>query len=259
MIDKVRNVFLLAAFSSVLGCSSESSPVDIGDSRTGEKLEDYAAVWEGYAEAYDFKDGSDKVKISLDALGHGTLEIGNSPALPIATNGDVGYPATYEATAQLASTDHSQIPTLFPGFSYPIATAAVEAARIRLSVNPWEIERDWCALQTSYPVQSGNETVYLCMPSLGGAIGATCIDSSSTPPVPMDCAKQDLCQQRVCSCDARGCAGRDAPPPLFSDAKLDAALDNAGASLVGTLKLVAGANGEPQTSITVRLQRVSND
>lgn len=146
-----RGLCLWAALSSAWACSSGSAPVDIGDGKIGEKLEDYAAHWEGYAEAYDFADGSDKVRLTLDAAGNGRLEIGDSAPLPKATEPDVGYPAAYSGEPTL-----EQFSTLFPGFAYTISTATVESARIRFSLNPWQIERDWCALQTPYDSQDGS-------------------------------------------------------------------------------------------------------
>src|SRR6478752_1246764 len=145
-----RNSALLAAvLSTGWACSAVNEPVDIGDCYTGEHLEDYAAEWEGYAEAYNFADGSDKVRLKLDASGNGTLEIGNSPALPIATDPNVGYPASYKSDSSF-----EQFTYLFPGFAYAVDTATVESARIRFTLNPWQIARDWCEMQTPYDIHS---------------------------------------------------------------------------------------------------------
>ena len=255
-----RNVLLLAVLSGVCACSSGSEPVDIGDGRTGQKLEDYAAHWEGYAEAYDFSDGSDKVKVTLDELGNGTLEIGDTPLFAPATNPDVAYPPTYK---------RQQFESLYPGISYPIRAATVESARIRLSVNPWEVERDWCAFQTSYAMPSGYSypdpdgiaTGYRCGPFravAAGANGEACVyTGDGTPEMPVDCDKANLCQDDACSCDATGCSVREAPSGK-QDAytKFDAALDDSGDSLVGTLKVGVGGD---KVSMTVRLHGVSSN
>ena len=270
-----RNLLLLTAASAFWACSSESSPVDIGDSRTGEKLEDYAAVWEGYAEAHDFADGSDHVKVTLDAAGNGTFEVGNSAPLPPMTDREaLPYSEQLNATIDPA-----------PGGSYPIRVATVESARIRFSINPREIDRDWCALQTSYPYAFPNGvTLYSCIP-----MGSNCVQDSDTT-----CRFQDgpaagtsvhyrkiqLCTNfraaNVCSCDAQGCSVFEDAEPRYDYLcptpagcstiepdgqvyvpyiKLDAALVDAGSSLVGTIK--SGYNGA--TSFTVRLKRTAND
>ena len=150
-----RNVLLLAALSTTWACSSGSGPVDLGDARTGEKLEDYAAVWEGYVEAHDFADGSDKVRLSVDASGNGSLEIGDTARLPAPTTPDLPYPPN--------SSPYQRLENLFPGISYPISTATIESARLQFSVNPWEVDRDWCALLTSYLVPEG-PWPYGCLP-----------------------------------------------------------------------------------------------
>jgi hypothetical protein len=285
MTVMARNVVLSAAAAALCAgaaCSSASAPVDIGDSWTGQKLEDYAAHWEGYAEAHDFADGSDKVKLTLDASGNGTLEIGDSAPLPVATNPNVGYPASFGGRL-----DFEQFSTLFPGFAYTIGTATVESARIRFSLNPWQIERDWCALQTSYDSQSGGSgggsgdwgfggtggsggipPGYAVGPDSGGyGLGryqclpkqdrnVACAYSSVSGPVAVDCAKGELCWQQVCACDAQHCTFYEPPVgALATRGRLDAALDDGGKSLVGTLKI--GNAG--QVSVTVRLKRMSNN
>jgi len=242
MFKMVKDLSLLAVLFGVGACSSSGAPVDIGDRRTGEKLEDYAANWQGYAEAHDFADGSDQVKITLDALGNGTLEIGNSPALPIATDPNVGYPANYNRL--------QRIEDLFVGVSYPVSTATVEAARIRFSVNPWDLERDWCALQTSYLPPTATE--YLCVPyAVGLSIPGNnyCDVNDGVVAVPVDCTKRDLCLMRVCDCDAQGCSRHQDVSGMKGYTKFDAALDATGDTLVGTLKV----NDKP---FTVRLQRL---
>jgi hypothetical protein len=241
MIKMTQNVFLLAVLFSAGACSSGEKPVDIGDGRTGDKLEDYAAHWEGYAEAHNFDDGSDKVRIILDTLGNGTLEIGDSPALPIATDPDVGYPLNYDP-------QEKSIRNLLAGFSYPVS-ATVASARVRFSINPWDLERDWCALQTSYPVAVGD---YLCVQFAGGsgpADGSACYVNDATVAIPVDCRKRDLCMMRYCSCDAQGCTRPEVPPGQPKESKFDAALDATGDLLTGTLLL-------NDKTIAVRLHRL---
>jgi hypothetical protein len=270
MIKMTRNLFLLAAaLSTSWACSAENKPVDIGDARTGERLQDYAAVWEGYAEAYTFADGSDKVKISLDSLGNGTLEIGNGPALPIATDPSLRYPTNAELNWP------AQYAKLFPGFAYTVDTATVESARIRFTLNPWQVAHDWCALQTQtydshYAVGSGgagSSDISNVFPSGGAPPGfAVGPDSSGYglsqyrcvpfERIPSNPDKFDMCWNGLCSCDEQSCTNY-APPAgaMATRGQLDAALDNGGNSLVGTLKVGNGG----QISMTVRLKRVHNN
>jgi len=272
MIKVARNVIsLAAALSAAWACSAENTPVDIGDGQTGERLQDYAAVWEGYAEAYTFADGSDKVRISLDSLGNGTLQIGDSPALPIATDPNVAYPPGASNFASFASFSN-----LFPGFAYTVDTATIESARIRFTLNPWQVERDWCELQTTtYDSRSSGSGGTGGGGASGGSGGLGVGDE--VPPgywvgpdsggyglsryrcTARTTANADerfwICWLGVCSCDEQGCTNY-APPSgaLATRVMLDAALANGGNSLVGTLK-----NGvQNQNSVTVRLKRIHN-
>jgi len=284
-----RNAFLLgAALSTGWACASANAPVDIGDGRKGERLEDYAAHWEGYAEAYNFADGSDKVKLTLDASGNGTLQIGDSAPLPVATDPSVAYPASFTGTGAL-----DEYTKLFPGFAYAIDTATVESARIRFTLNPWQVAHDWCSLQTAYDTQAvaggsggaggaggvnrggagGDGAVppgylvgpdsggyglgrYRCLPNFERSISDVCSYSVNGTPASVDCEKAELCLSGVCSCDTQGCDYYQPPSGAYATrAKLDAALDEAGNSLVGTLKISNAA----QVAVTVRLHRVSNN
>jgi hypothetical protein len=66
----------LLSVMCVFGCNS-AKPVDVGDTEVlGEQLSDYAGSWEGYIEAATWSDGSDAVRIKLDAQGGGVFEIG---------------------------------------------------------------------------------------------------------------------------------------------------------------------------------------
>ena len=251
MIMNARNVLLLAACSTTWACSSGGEPIDIGDGKKGDKLEDYAAVWEGYVEAHEFSDGSDKVKVTLDASGDGSLEIGDTAHWPAATNPDVGYPPVSVTTGLFYPAEK-----LFPGISYPISGATIELARLRLSVNPWEVVRDWCALQTSYAHATG-PSPYSCLPApVYENPGPGCRYGS--PATSVDCAKAMMCtgQPQACSCDAQGCSIPTDHNHSLGYTKLDAALDDGGSSLVGTLRIGL----EPvYQSFTVRLKRISNN
>lgn len=251
MLNTVLGSALILASTA---CSSGGSAVDIGESRTGQKLEDYAAVWEGYAEAYKFADGSDKVRISLDVEGNGTLEIGDSAAIPPATDPNVGYPPSFNGDNE----GIDPLVRLFPGASYPIKMASVASARISFSVNPMAIEHDWCALQTPYPATLGfggsSQIQYICV--LGGGDGSSaspgqCVVSDGTSKVPVDCNKLTLCSHVACACTDSACTENEDPALTGPNTELDAALADSGNSLVGTL--LTGIS--PQARVNVRLTR----
>ncbi|HXU65253.1 MAG TPA: hypothetical protein VN962_26320 [Polyangia bacterium] len=236
-----------------LACSS-SGEVNIGDTQQlGSKLSDYAASWDGYAEAYAFStSGSDRVRLVLDESGSGTLRVGDDTLLPPPTDASVGYPPTLGASGAQTS----QVLTLRDDFVYPIHSPRLEADRIQLGLDDLDFYAAWCALQT--PVvrdPSSADSSYGCLPNLGGfshpdgTCGLTNTDGST---IPVDCGKLSLCNlQMLCVCTATACSiptyTADQPPAQYPE-ELDAALDSTGQNLTGTLT-VGG------TRVTVHLQR----
>lgn len=80
--------------------------MDLGDGRLGvdrNALESYAAVWEGYAEAYEFDCGSDRIRLALDEQGNGSVEFGVGDPLPEPTDPDQPFPFAQFATIPAAS------------------------------------------------------------------------------------------------------------------------------------------------------------
>jgi hypothetical protein len=235
----------LIAGCGSFGCSSDSD-VDIGDGRTGQKLTDYAATWEGYVEAHQFPDGSDKVRIILDAQGEGTLLVGDSPA-PTTTDAD--HPPGVQH-------DVGGVEELLPGFSYTVTRPNVQDSRLRFQVQRSELYIDWCVLQTPFldTVNTAQE-LYACVPNVATLSGKDqCwLQPDGSPMQAIDCDKLALCQQSwACFCDSQGCATPEAPPEIPSRfALLDAALANSGDDLTGTLLV------SPDTApgFTVRLKR----
>ena len=91
-MTKTRLLCLLPLALVPAACS-DGNPVDLGHREA--QLSDYAATWDGYAEAYTFREGSsDRVRITLDATGVGTLEVGDAPLDPVPTDPEVGLPAS---------------------------------------------------------------------------------------------------------------------------------------------------------------------
>jgi hypothetical protein len=275
MIRSTGKIHLLFAglLAAPLGCSS--GQVNIGNTQNlGGKLSDYAAQWDGYAEAYTFgPSNSDRIRLVLDGQGQGTVQIGSDALLPAPTDPNVGYPAG-------VTIDSNWRPSsgLSGGVLYPVYAAQVQASRIQLGLKPNDYYKAWCALQTSYHILVG----YMSQPPDGGGVpldggwyptyayscnpepGAgenldthQCTleidnpDGSHTYP-PIDCGKMYLCAYQVCDCNATGCG---AFPALDASSiaaqypvELDAALDATGTNMTGTLN-IAG------TRVTIHLQR----
>lgn len=240
---------ILAVLGSA-GCSSDPT-VDIGDGKQGEALSDYADVWDGYAEAFQFADGSDRVRITLDAQGNGFLEVGETAAAPPdPTPG--GPPPSFKGSELIA------------GFAYPIAGAGVEQKRLRLQVQHYSRFDAWCQEQPAVlfdPNQSPD--VYSCFPYTSGlegldTEGENCLVTGTSQVVP--CQLQPACTH-MCECTASGCQGGPAtaglalPSPFsFGPAQLDAALADGGETLTGTL-VSDSREGVLTPRITIRLER----
>jgi hypothetical protein len=237
----------LAAFTSMAAACSGGGTVDIGRT-AGAKLSDYAASWDGYAEAYAFDStGSDRVRLTLDENGQGTVRFGDADLLAPPTDPNAGYPPGYDPAIVDVNNPSPSLPAV--GFAYPVVNTSVESSRIRLDADTRELFRGWCAIQP--PVANdGFSTGYGCVANLGfggDAGGCYQVASDGTTHVAIDCDKLGLCMnQTLCSCTASACS----LAPLAADygIQLDGALEMASGDLVGTLVLHG-------TRVTVRLQR----
>jgi hypothetical protein len=233
--------FILGSLVLVqLGCSTDST-VDLAGP-SGAALKDYASAWDGHAEAYSFdtaNGGTDRVRITVNGDGTGTLHVGNAPLYPPATNFDVGYPVGAKRS-----------PDLFAGVAYPLHSARVEQDRLRFTIDNTDPFGEWCAHQTPYGAGSPPDSYY-CIPiPLMHPTDDTCQTGQQTP---VDCLKASECLS-VCTCSATGCVaaaptnggppGSGLPPLQF-----DGALEQNGKSLVGTLVM------QDDTRVTLRLAR----
>jgi hypothetical protein len=264
-IELLSRALILCAAGSLGACSSDK-PVNIGNTNMiGAQLSDYAATWDGYAEAFTFSDGSDRVRLTIDANGQGTLQVGDAALLAPPSDPNVGYP-----TDQPGGIEYS----LIAGFLYPIYATQVQEARIQLGAVPGDLYAAWCALQTPVPyeittivMQSGTEiiigasdagvvsTQYACVApnTVSGAPGGGCqVTNADGGTSPISCQKTDLCQgpQPACTCTASACASVQVPagtPVAQYPVELDGALDATGKILTGTLTV---GNG-----VTVHLTR----
>jgi hypothetical protein len=240
----MKKAVLWVAATTVLGCS-DGGTVDIGDDNAatlGQQLEDFAGNWDGYAEAYRFTDDSDRVRINLDPNGQGTIEVGELPPYPPASDFNVGYPP---GVPMFDYIPHH----LEPGFVFSLHSATVDARRIRLSVDAHEPFRPWCQMQTpEVEFDDGTVMVYGCAV---GAEGRTEDGCFVTHPMtglytPIDCVRLDMCNW-VCGCTATECDTETAlaeNAEAASNVKLDAALSEGGTVLDGTLLFGAGPNAE---------------
>ncbi len=134
-----------------LAACSDGEPVDIGQDGSG--VSDFAGSWDGYAEAYTFNKyyRSDRVRVTLDANGEGTLEVGDAPLLPGPLDPvEAGYNRFQDAK------------DFIPGFRYPLEDVDVVVGRLRFGVDPWALYASWCTTQPSYE-NSASPSGYACM------------------------------------------------------------------------------------------------
>jgi hypothetical protein len=219
---------------SALACSTEDS-VNIGET-LGSKLSDYSASWDGYAEAFQWSDGSDRIRLSLDATGQGTLRVGDLPLYPPPTDPNVGYPPEEPWDFFRSIEIYSTI--MHPRIAYPVHETRIDSNRMRLEVDPHDLLRLWCQMQTPFPLDSSTGgPSFGCVPTgtiLGDDInGQTCSqpDPATGEQGPIDCRKVYLCTKAgACVCDSTSCTSTSDPGRY----PLDASLQMAGAEMVGT-------------------------
>ena len=207
--------YSLALMLIAAGCAG-SHKVDIGEGHeptavSGESLSDYAGVWDGYAEAFTWNDGTDHVRITLDSQGMGTLEIGEADPLP-PPDPEHGYPpGDNNPNAKLAI---ANIPLIISGFGYPVHGARVESKRIRFTTATRTLYKDWCEMQTSYLDVGAWPTHYACVTGLGwsgpeDAPMCTAYNGrdSSNPDnaEPVDCGQASTCIA-FCECTETSCS-----------------------------------------------------
>lgn len=239
-----KRILFTASTTLALTACGDPASLDVGDEKgqVGAALTDYAAQWDGYAQAFAFPgDESDRVRIVLDEEGNGTIRFGNEVLFGEATDPNAWYPPTY------------QLPTgesrfgVRTGFEFPISGAVVENARLKFSFDPDALMSSWCALQANDPSVGWTcgERSFSQSWNTGTAV---CSYSSGQPPVhhELPCARAVQCVGS-CSCDESGCHTRDA----MQDATFDAVQSDEGETLIGTL-LIPSLN---DTRLTVVLSR----
>jgi hypothetical protein len=215
----------LALVGAALGCGTKT--VDIGDDRDpaliGSSLSDYQGIWIGHVELAAWNDGTDAVRLQLDAQGNGVLEVGLGPELepPVAQD---AYPRYFDYMAT-----YSYLIGPITGFSYPIAGAVVESKRIRWATSTAELYREYCDLQT--PTFVNEASGYNCTGySTYSGGGPTCTVSTGEV---TDC--DWLMCMSACTCDETSCHAWMLDEP--HDIRMDAQLESDGEELVGSFQI----------------------
>lgn len=235
---------------AVAGCGGEGEPISIGEDsprKTGDMLSDYSAHWTGYVEADAFWSGSDRVALTLNDQGIGSITFGAGTApLPV-SDADVGYPVGYDYYPQAFAITRGLAP--LEGYPYSALNTHVENGRLKFEVRTEEVLAGWCALQTSYPVYD-DPGHYSCTPTAAIYIydeaGCSYQVTEGSESVQIDCAKYLLCSDHLaqCECEEGGCT---ASGFLHIAGALDGRLEASGQEFTGTLRL--------DEDMTVRLTR----
>lgn len=235
-------VLMLCLATSAAACSSDSE-VDIGDGSTSQGLSAYADSWDGYAEAFQFADGSDRVRLTLDENGEGVLRLGDSPLRPTPELGDAAPPLAQ------APTDYA--------FSLQ---AVLEDGRLRFDVDDWQPYKSWCELQTPVAYSAEYPGIYSCFRRVAvePQEDGTCKTLDSSHDI-VPCNNVYVCSG-FCACTEESCTASvlypsaslqvsSSPPPTVEPSKFDGSLSASGDELTGTLLLLA------DTRVLVKLKR----
>ncbi len=243
LTTRIARLLFLGLVAAPFGCS-DGGQVNIGNTETlGGKLSDYAATWDGYAQLSTFSDGSDRVRLTIDAEGHGTLQVGDSPPLPPPTDAHVGYPPG-AGNMFMAG----QLNPPFPGFAYPLHGTRVQSRRIQLAIDFNDVYAGWCAIQT--PVSTGTDAdtgaeTFGCSPPFTMIEHATPSSPSCTvtkldgTSQVADCGWLTLCSlpATTCTCTATACTAAlvpDGAPGGQYPFQFDGRLDATGSTLTGS-------------------------
>jgi len=223
------------------GVVGSDSGVPVGDAGANP----LSGTYKGYIQSFMFPDGSDTVLMNLtfasDGTVTGTVFFGAAPALAPPTDPSVGYPPGFPQT--------STGPGLLEGFDFTVLGGTYGAPRLQLRVQPVELWKKWCELQTMiYPVDNGSAGSgcgavigYGCLPNVATSQnGNNCSWTSCNQPTPtpIDCGKLLLCGQLTggaCTCTATSCTVPLGPGGISFDMQLaSGALDGSSTGIMGT-------------------------
>ena len=218
-------------------------------SSSGSGSNPLSGTYRGYIESFKFPDGSDTIVMTLafaaDGTVTGTVSLGAAALLAPPTDPDVGYPPGYRET----SPPDSSVSTL-EGFAFTVLGGTFAAPRLTLGLDPNELWKQWCQIQTTtYPQYNsapdggcGAMTGFGCLPSVAyQQNGSTCSWTSCSVPAstPVDCGKLALCEGPLgpCTCTATACSvPAPASPGITFDVQLNAgALDGSEMGIGGSV------------------------
>jgi hypothetical protein len=245
-----RLIAIVPLAVSLNACGGDNQKVDLGNDgkpgSTAQGLAAYEGTWDGYAEAYHFDQGSDRVRVTLDSAGNGTIRLGDAPEFAPFSNPAIGYPEGLAYNDPDVKFSRSQV---HEGFAYPVLDAKVESGRLHFAFWDTDIVKAWCEAQTSYPDLGYVPPAvgYVCNPAGDNSYswndGVCYVHDTEAA----DCGFVKTCFD--CSCDAEGCSSFRVEGRELG---LDGVLANDGDTLVGTL-VVQGVSAPAR--ITVRLTR----
>jgi hypothetical protein len=250
-IEHTKQRAFVAICVLALGACASAKPVDLGhDDPTplGSALSDYEGTWEGYAEAYQWDDGTDTVRLELGPDGTGVLEVGDAAPLP-PPDPTRGYPPSvtsfYEGVPE----------SLASGYTYPVTDGAVEDNRLRMRSNSDDLWREWCELMTPHLTENTMPAYYACLPIAGWGedpTTGTCVTGINSD-IPIDCGLPRCLTQ--CECTEQSCGL--STQLERQNVLIDATLEGDGDEFEGTLVLGADANVQSLgTRVTIRLTRL---
>jgi hypothetical protein len=214
------------AFLGMAVACGDQGALDVGDEsgKTGQALSDYAASWDGYAEAFTFAgDGEDRVRLTLDEQGAGVLRVGEEALFPPATDPEGLYPPTFGVAQSAATPLGGSVRGLRSGFGFSVNGAFVSGERLKFQVALGQLMDSWCALQAPEPVPG-----YTC--GDGGYGYSAQLGCFGGDGVELDCNVAQQCE--ACECDAEACRAANLE---WETLEVDAALTDAGDTLEGTL------------------------
>jgi len=142
-----RLVSGLVLLVPLVGCGPES--VDLGDNdQDAGEGPTLAGTWVGSLTSQAFLTNPRTVRLEIDAAGHGTFLVGDTPPLPPPTDPAVGYPPEAQADAGDAT---GLLLHLYEGIVYPTQEVHVDGTSLSFTANMIQAFDPWCRLQT--PVQ----------------------------------------------------------------------------------------------------------
>lgn len=246
----------IGLFTVVMGalalnaCSNDA--VDIGDPETSvvkSGLAAYSGTWDGYIEAAQWDDNTDRVRLTVNEDGTGTMRLGESELVAPSADPKADYPTDWLPVIQGGG------PTPVSGFEYSLKNVAVETDRLRLAVSSKKMFNDYCALQSpDYVWTVGELSLNSCAPTLWAfecsEQTCTATNPDTQAAVVFDTFQYVMCNG-PCGCDATSC-NHDSEVLT-----LDAALEENQNRLVGTFIVPSNSRITPPetTTVTVRLVR----